>query len=450
MICSNILWLYLLVWWWIKVCHLASLEYCGQLNGQQTCKEEYRIQFQPYANNTIKQWWMYINGYRTIQNGSAEYTFVELSLIIRNIATCENATFVVECHGENRTLSQPWPFHCTSLSTRVTPHCGTETVPPLGKQSPTVHVTLFGEKSTTVPTLAKPSTMVTSLDKQSPRPVTNDNVAVRNDNSTVIIVVAVCITVIVLTIFSTIVIIVCNRPFKETTAKENDVSIAQAHLGCGKHIGEDTDCALKNVMSINSSSSSKSLNRNDMILSDEQNGYAVIKDCAVGMCSDLKPTSMTRSREGIAEAQMRVYDVPKKAKAISDDNEKERQDADTLNKFNVNFPKIDMNVMNQCLKNEYKSITNNSEVHTYFNAMRRSQRMKSGSKRRELQYAMIGRCSSEINVDEPLCRRLEENKTDHCQYADIDFNKTAFVAPVRKAPSSWYKRRAKQNLSKKY
>ncbi|KAH3701439.1 uncharacterized protein LOC127860261 [Dreissena polymorpha] len=68
------------------------------------------------------------------------------------------------------------------------------------------------------------------------------------------------------------------------------------------------------------------------------------------------------------------------------------------------------------------------------------------SNKPELQYADLDLVTTSKDDNgartKTMCNAVEEN-TVKCQYATIDFETKAFVAPVRKAPSSWYKRKNK-------
>ncbi|XP_045207390.2 uncharacterized protein LOC123559543 isoform X1 [Mercenaria mercenaria] len=120
------------------------------------------------------------------------------------------------------------------------------------------------------------------------------------------------------------------------------------------------------------------------------------------------------------------------------------------NDFKINFPKINCSEITQTLGDGFPvlEVAQRREPVTYSNLVSRPQRDKSRrsrASRRELQYAILD--LSEPERDQPEDTDKEESlptKFQPCQYAAIDFEKKAFIAPVRKAPSSWYRRRNKK------
>ncbi|KAL4228574.1 hypothetical protein ACF0H5_011624 [Mactra antiquata] len=121
----------------------------------------------------------------------------------------------------------------------------------------------------------------------------------------------------------------------------------------------------------------------------------------------------------------------------------------------VMFPKINCSDIAVSLGKEYETMAYPEPKQggtQYVNFVSRSQRLKSrkmrNSSRKELQYAILDHPDSDSESVKHNSKETEHAFTP-CQYALIDFNKKAFVAPLRKAPSSWYKRKNKQNRSKK-
>lgn len=113
----------------------------------------------------------------------------------------------------------------------------------------------------------------------------------------------------------------------------------------------------------------------------------------------------------------------------------------SLAQFNVAFPNIDCKTLTRTLGEHYRApevcITKN-ETPVYSNLVSKSIRRKSQKKRasrRDLQYAILDLASPGENDG------VVNEKNIPCIYADIDFERKAFVAPKRKAPSSWYKRK---------
>ncbi|WAR05614.1 hypothetical protein MAR_020983 [Mya arenaria] len=79
----------------------------------------------------------------------------------------------------------------------------------------------------------------------------------------------------------------------------------------------------------------------------------------------------------------------------------------------------------------------------------RSFRRKSRIKHRELHYAALDCTDPTADAGHYDCI-VDIHRKSGCQYASIDFEKKAFIAPVRRAPSSWYRhqKRRKSTVNK--
>ncbi|KAH3701436.1 uncharacterized protein LOC127860653 [Dreissena polymorpha] len=116
--------------------------------------------------------------------------------------------------------------------------------------------------------------------------------------------------------------------------------------------------------------------------------------------------------------------------------------------FTVTFPGIDCNTINTCLPAvdmEYRTTGPTYSNLSATSKLQRSQKRKSRVKSRELQmhYAALDHSFSEsptgVQSGSSSTGTVEDNQK--CQYASIDFERQAFVAPIRKAPSSWFRRK---------
>lgn len=114
--------------------------------------------------------------------------------------------------------------------------------------------------------------------------------------------------------------------------------------------------------------------------------------------------------------------------------------------YTVIFPEIKVDALTTNLYQNIGKAKKEKEIPEYAKPIKRSEKRKSRMKGETLQYVTV-----DLPRDEGAGHHrnipVDKSKLTETEYAQIDHEKSNFRAPIRKAPSSWYKRKERKNRS---